>query len=305
MPTIEEAREQAKVQKALEEKIRGYQEQSQTALTNHNFNLAEQSLRDALKELDQKNPEELSRPGYIQKAQETIKKELAEVLFKAGQAAEMRPFFTGTEKAVRYFQALLEIAPEHAYAQQGLKHAKEKNLQRSVLTTILLGLVLLLFFAWVNQFIPWPESVCLTTGVGPVLCAPTATPTKTPTPTMTSTLTPTNTYTPTPTASFTPSLTPTITPTPTLTPTPIPFLAFVQSFKEYPQVYRDPDGDEVKQRLSKGMLLHLCAKSGTRYWVSLDYCFKPAEKLGWVEESDLNLQFPLDTFPSSWITPQP
>lgn len=93
----------------------------------------------------------------------------------------------------------------------------------------------------------------------------------------------------------------TMTPTP-LPPTPTPM--FASGATGYPNVFREPNRNELIGTLTQGQRVHICAKSGDYYLVALDYCHLVAP-YGWVPGSQLKLVFVEEEFPPELITPTP
>jgi hypothetical protein len=110
------------------------------------------------------------------------------------------------------------------------------------------------------------------------------------------------TMTPTPTPTSTPTPTPTPTPTSTPTPTPTPMIALGNT--GYPNVYKEPNREELLGTLTYGQTVYVCAKSGEYYLVALDQCHLVAS-YGWVPESHLDLKFLEGDFPPELTTPTP
>lgn len=274
--TIEQ--EQARRLKKLE-LIRAL-EAAKHALKHENFSTAENRFKSALKVA-----EELGETSA------EAESGLLDTLYRAGRRAEKDKHL---RDALDHYAGVLDRDPVHHEAQVRLNAVNRKILARRLLIGFIAVVMLAVVLAQLNNFINWPIEVCEMSGE--VLCTPT--PTFTPTPTYTPTATPTFTPTPTHTPTATPTHTPTFTPTPTSTP------MNATGSTGYPNVFKEPNRNELIGTLTRDQKVYVCAKAGSYYQISLDYCHL-VNPYGWVPESQLDLLFFEEDFPELLITPLP
>lgn len=255
-------------------------ENGQYALEHENFSVAEGYFKAA---------SEIEQALGIDEQRGEARIGLIQTLYRAGVAAEDD---RRLRDALNHYRGVLKRDPEHHESQVRQAAVARKLWLRRIVAGVAGLLVVLIVLAQLNNFIAWPIEVCDATGS--VLCTPTPTPTYTPT------STPTATPTHTPTA--TPTNTPTPTATPTMTPTPTPTPMFATGATGYPNVYREPNRDELIGTLTFGQRVYVCARSGEYYQIALDHCHLVAP-YGWVPESHLELKFFEEDFPTALITP--
>ncbi|MBN2006328.1 MAG: hypothetical protein JXA21_23445 [Anaerolineae bacterium] len=263
-------------------------EDAQHALEQENFSVAESKFKQAM---------ELERALGIEETQGEARTGLIETRYRAGVAAEAH---RKLREARNHYRGVLALDPDHSQARTRLDAVTRTMTLRAIAIGIVSLIVLAVVLAQLNNFIAWPMSVCDMSG--DVLCTPTPTFTLTPTPTFTPTPTPTHTPTATPTATPTNTPTPTLTPTPTNTPTPTPMIAVGSA--GYPNVFKEPNRDELLGTLTRGQKVYVCAKSGDYYLIALDHCHLVAP-YGWVPKSHMDLKFFEEDFPPELTTPAP
>ena len=72
----------------------------------------------------------------------------------------------------------------------------------------------------------------------------------------------------------------------------------------YPNVYKEPNRNELLGILTKEQRVYICAKAGNYYQIALDYCHQTTP-YGWVLASHLQLLFFEGDFPEALLTPLP
>jgi len=70
----------------------------------------------------------------------------------------------------------------------------------------------------------------------------------------------------------------------------------------YPNVYEEPNRNNLIGTLTQGQRVFICSKAGSYYQIAFGHCHLAAP-YGWVPANQLNLLFFEDDFPEALITP--